>query len=302
MFGPLEEYGNKSTSSASKTSESLPVSILIIVKNEIDNLRVLLPMLVNQDYEEDFDIHIVDDHSTDNTSEWMNTLQHELPDKIKYHALPISVTGGKKAGISYALNLPTHTCLLMTDADCRPVTNKWITTMIKAMSLKDDIVLGYSPYMIQPGMLNGLITLETTYTAMLYLGMALKGKPYMGVGRNLLYRKSALIQSKRLSTFRHVLSGDDDLTIDELSHDHKIGIQLEPRSFVESIPKTTWNAWINQKTRHVSTARYYQPIHQCILLLYYSSLMITWIIPILMIWYTPVILMIMVIYKCLFFY
>ncbi|MEP7322952.1 MAG: glycosyltransferase [Saprospiraceae bacterium] len=301
VFRPLEEYRNKSTISASISSESQSVSIIIIVKNEIDNLRVLLPLLINQDYDGDFDIYIIDDHSTDETSEWINTLQYIPQDKIKYHVLPESLEG-KKQALSYALNLPTHSFLLMTDADCRPVTNKWISSMTSAMSDADSIVLGYSPYLIQPGMLNGLIRLETTYTAMLYLGMALRGQPYMGVGRNLLYRKSALIQNKSLSTHRHVLSGDDDLTIDELSQYHKMSLQLDPGSFVESIPKKTWIDWINQKTRHVSTARYYQPSHQRILLLYYSSLLLSWIIPILMIWYSPLILLIMVVYKYLFFY
>jgi glycosyltransferase involved in cell wall biosynthesis len=301
VFWPLAEYRNKNTVSSSKYDESPPVSVLIIVKNEIDNLRMLLPLLLNQDYEGSFDIHIIDDHSSDKTDEWINATFHELRYKIKYHSLSISLPGGKKQGLSYALKLPTHSFLLMTDADCRPVSKKWISSMVEAMHVKDSIVLGYSPYRIQPGILNGLIQLETTYTAMMYLGRALKGHPYMGVGRNILYRKSALIQNKSLSEYNHLLSGDDDLTINELGRYHKVAIQFEHDALMESIPKTTWSAWINQKSRHVSTARYYQPGHQYTLLLFYSSLIIIWMFPIFIIWYVPWIGLVVVVFKYIFF-
>ena len=52
-----------------------------------------------------------------------------------------------------------------------------------------EVVLGYGAYKKYPGFLNKLIRFETFHTALQYFSYALAGKPYMGVGRNLSYRK-----------------------------------------------------------------------------------------------------------------
>ena len=46
------------------------------------------------------------------------------------------------------------------------------------------------------GMLNKLIRFETFHTALQYLSYALAGIPYMGVGRNLSYKKDYFFATK----------------------------------------------------------------------------------------------------------
>ncbi|MBK6390631.1 MAG: glycosyltransferase [Saprospiraceae bacterium] len=301
MFSPLGGYGLKNRGSKSKATDFMPVSLFIIVKNEKENLDVLMPLLLNQVYEGSFDIHLVDDQSTDGTQEAIQTWQSLYPKKIFLHTLQHDQAGGKKKAFLFGLEQSTQDLLLMTDADCRPASVHWIQKMVLALGTEDGFVLGYSPYMPLKNHIQGLIQLETSYTALLYLGLAVRNIGYMGVGRNLLYRKKVLVTSQTLTAYQHVLSGDDDLTINELSTNNNIGIQLDPDSFVYSIPKPNWGQWLQQKSRHVSTARYYRPLHQLLLVCFYSTFILSWALPILMYWFWPPILLVFLFSKLVYY-
>src|SRR5690606_6247461 len=96
----------------------------------------------------------------------------------------------KKFALTLGIKAAKHDWVLFCDADCRPASNQWIHSMSTYFQETTKIVLGYSPYVAAPGWLNRFIRLETTITAMQYIGFASAGMPYMGVGRNLAYRKS----------------------------------------------------------------------------------------------------------------
>ena len=51
------------------------------------------------------------------------------------------------------------------------------------------MVLGYSGYERGKGWLHKRVSFDNLFTSMRYLGYALAGKPYMGIGRNMAYRK-----------------------------------------------------------------------------------------------------------------
>jgi glycosyltransferase involved in cell wall biosynthesis len=301
VFGSLVRSKRKNTISSVMNPGQPAVTILLIVKNELENLQALIPLLIQQDYLGEFDIHIIDDHSTDDTISSINEWKNDKGIRLYIHALP-KPGEGKKDALKYALSLDTFELLLTTDADCRPRTTKWLSSMVDHMGDDKAIVLGYSPYYHQSGGLNHLIQVETTNTALLYLSMAQLGMAYMGVGRNTLYRKSVLTQSLNLSKYSKVLSGDDDLTVNELSKTHRTDLQISPEAIVDSIPKTSWTSWIRQKSRHVSTARYYRPVHQFVLLIYYSSLVLSWVLPLGLMFFSPWILIIFLTYKGLYFF
>ena len=59
-----------------------------------------------------------------------------------------------------------------------------------------EIVLGYGAYHKAPTLLNKIIRFETFHTALQYFSYALAGMPYMGVGRNLSYKKEVFFRTK----------------------------------------------------------------------------------------------------------
>jgi hypothetical protein len=121
------------------------------------------------------------------------------------------------------------------------------------------IVLGYGGYERRKGLLNTLIRYETTFTAIQYLSYAIKGNPYMGVGRNLAYEKALFFDNKGFAGHYHLLSGDDDLFVNQNATGLNCAVEFSPESHTLSLPETTFRAWIKQKKRHLSSGSHYKP-------------------------------------------
>src|SRR5690606_18731091 len=137
--------------------------------------------------------------------------------------------------------------LIFTDADCEPKSPNWIQEMMNAYRPNTELVLGYSPYFKKSGLLNFIIRYETFYTALQYFSFALSGKAYMGVGRNLSYKKETFFRVKGFASHNHIVAGDDDLFVNEVANKFNTEITIHPHSFMYSIPKNTWGDWFRQK-------------------------------------------------------
>ena len=176
--------------------------------------------------------------------------------------------------------------LLLTDADCVPNTDQWIKEMVKTYDKDTEIVVAYGPYFERKGLLNKLIRFDTLYIAMQYMSLALAKKPYMGVGRNLSYRKSTFMKNKGFTSHYNIPSGDDDLFISQVANKKNTKVYIDAVNRVESEPKRTWKTWVRQKKRHYSTGVKYKPQTNRILglllgsrLAYYPTLVALFFMP-----------------------
>ena len=104
--------------------------------------------------------------------------------------------------------------------------------------------------------------------AMQYLSYALSGIPYMGVGRNLAYHSYLYFDAKGFVNHLNVVSGDDDLFVNEVANAKNTGIEISPESHVLSVAKHSYAKWEYQKRRHLTTAPKYKLYHQVLLVLF----------------------------------
>jgi len=120
------------------------------------------------------------------------------------------------------------------------------------------VVAGVGKYKQYKGLLNLLIRLDAGMVFMQYAGFARSGKPYMGVGRNLSYKKELFFKNRGFASHLHLQSGDDDLFINEVANHDNFRIESNPASFTLSEPKKSWTEWMYQKKRHLSTGWHYR--------------------------------------------
>lgn len=236
-----------------------PVSVLVCAHNELENLRRLLPLLLQQDYPAGYEIVLIDDRSTDGTAAFVQQFTQVYPQVrlISVSATPAGFSP-KKYALTLGIKAAHHEHLLFTDADCWPATAQWISHMQQGFAQPADLVLGYSPYAPAPGFLNKLIRFETLLTGVQYLSFAWRGHPYMGVGRNLAYTKSCFQATKGFASHLRRLGGDDDLLVqDAVAQGQRIAVQAHPATQTISWPAQTWAAWWRQKRRHLSAGPRY---------------------------------------------
>ncbi len=240
---------------ASKTTQDTPISIIVCAHNELSNLDRLIPNLFNQSYP-DFEVIIVLDQSTDGSREYLDTLHNPMLRIIESSNVP-SHLNSKKYGLIQAIAQAKNEWLLFTDADCFPASPHWITQFSYHMDDQTDLILGISPYENANHFISKITNYETFQTAVSYASAAIRGNAYMGVGRNIAYRKSKFEAVGGFLPYEQITGGDDDLLVQKLSTPSNTKLTTHPKSLTYSKPERTWREYFNQKTRHLSVGKLY---------------------------------------------
>lgn len=247
-----------------------PISVVICAKNEADNLKKNLAVVLEQDYP-DYEVIVVNDGSWDSTQDVLEAIQKD------YSKLRISATnsldndlmmGGKKFAQTIGIKAAKNEWVVFTDADCKPASNQWLKHMNSGMHEDKEIVLAYGPYDKTSGFLNKLIRFDTFHVGLQYLSYALAGIPYMGVGRNMAYRKTLFFKHKGFAAHMHIPSGDDDLFVNAAATKNNCAIVCHQESWCYSSPEKNLSDWMRQKRRHFNTAGLYRSKHKVLLASY----------------------------------
>jgi glycosyltransferase involved in cell wall biosynthesis len=254
------------------TPKRIPISVIVCAKNEEENAAKFIPLLAEQNYP-DYEIVLIDDASSDATLAIFEEFEKQYANirlvKVQNNE---AFWGSKKFALTLGIKAAKNEYLLFTDADCYPATNEWIKEMGSQFTMSKTIVLGYGAYeKIPNSFLNKIIRFETMLTAVQYFSWAKMGHPYMGVGRNLAYKKEEFFNINGFISHMKIRSGDDDLFINQASSKKNTAICFNPESFTYSEPKKTFKEWFGQKRRHVSTAAHYKPFDKMQLAIFFCS-------------------------------
>ena len=253
----------------SDSYRSNAVSVIICARDEAANLAKNLPGVLVQKYDSTHEVILVNDNSYDDTKYLLESLHKEFR---QLHVVELyqeaKMIPGKKFPLSIGIKTAKHEILLLSDADCVPASEHWIDSIQNVYDDNTEIVLGYGAYIKKDGMLNKLIRWETFHSALQYMSYALAGYTYMGVGRNLSYKKAIFYRHKGFSSHNNIPGGDDDLFINMAATKDNVKICTDKNSFTLSEPPQSFEQWKKQKNRHYTTSKYYKPLHKFLLGLY----------------------------------
>ncbi len=252
--------------------KNIPISVIVCAKNEAENIKKHFPLLAAQNYP-DYEIVLIDDASSDETLELFETYEKQYTNvKLVKVQNNEAFWGNKKFALTLGIKATKNEYLVFTDADCYPASNDWLLQISSQFSEEKTIILGYGAYeKIKNSFLNKIIRFETMLTATQYFSWAKIGKPYMGVGRNLAYKKEEFFNVRGFMDHMKIRSGDDDLFINQAATQKNTEILFTPDSFTFSEPKITFKSWFYQKRRHATTAKYYKRFDKLQLGLFFVS-------------------------------
>lgn len=252
-----------------------PLTVVICAKNEAANLQRNLKIVLIQQYPQ-FEVIVVNDGSTDET---LDVLVDYYKRNKNFRIVNIQPqdSRGKKAALQKGIEAATFDTIVVTDADCRPSTTLWLAKLAGSYMGRTAVVLGHSPFEKKSGWLNKLIRYENVQTAMQYFGFALAGLPYMGVGRNLSYKKNAAIEAGATVKGRKIIGGDDDLLVNAIANGNNTEVCIDKDAFMITAPKATFKDWLQQKKRHLRAGFYYKWYHSVLLFVYALSNLVFWL-------------------------
>lgn len=242
-----------------------PLSVIICARNEADNLRKVLPTILEQDYPE-FEVIVINDASTDETADVLGAFEEKYPNL--YHSFtPESARyiSHKKLALTLGIKASKHDWLVFTETNCIPASNQWLRLMARNFTSQTQIVLGYSGYDRTKGWFHKRVAFDALFQSLRYLGFALAGKPYMGIGRNLAYRKELFFKQKGYSSYLNLQRGEDDLFINQVATAENTRVETDYNATVRIQPIERIKDWKEEKVSLMATARYYRGIQRYLL-------------------------------------
>ena len=242
-----------------------PLSVILCARNEAENLRKILPAILEQDYPQ-FEVIVINDASTDDTEDILGVMEEKYPHL--YHSFtPESARyiSHKKLALTLGIKASKHDWLVFTETNCMPASNQWLKLMARNFTPQPQIVLGYSGYDRTKGWLHKRTAFDTLFQSLRYLGFALAGKPYIGIGRNLAYRKELFFQQKGFSKYLNLQRGEDDLFINELATSANTRVETDFNATTRIQPVYRYKDWKEEKVSYMATARFYHGIQRYLL-------------------------------------
>ena len=254
--------GTGTKKNAAPASPALPpVSVVMTVQNDADNLKANLLYLLEQDYP-DFEVVVVDYLSTDDTVFTLKILSENYK-HLKVVTFRENASGyqGRKYPLSIGIKSAANDILLFTEPDCMPADTTnfgWIREMVKGYVHKNiDIVLGYCAIQSKASLFNWLQQYDNLDYSSEYLAAALLRHPFSGNGRNLSYRRSLFLKNGGFIYHYHIPDGADDMFVNQNSRRRNTSVVLTPESFTSVPPCATLAQWHDYRKRRVSTHAFY---------------------------------------------
>lgn len=172
------------------TTPCRPVSVIVVADNNAEDLGANLDSLLSQDYEPGYEVIVVVDKDEDGTGDFLkaygkrpNLYTTFVPDSSRYMSR-------RKLAITLGVKAAKNELILLTDATCRPVSDKWISVMASRLDEGTDIVMGYSNYIHEAGLFKVFYRFHCEYSN---FREACNGAAYGMAGNNIMFRKDVFM-------------------------------------------------------------------------------------------------------------
>ncbi len=235
-----------------------PLSVILITKDSGGMLQRNLPEILRQDYPQ-FEVVVVDERSKGEDEDTVKLLQAEYPYLYRTF-IPESARyiSRRRLGLIVGLKAAKYDWVVLTEPSCKPVSKEWLKHLMVNATPQTDIILGYSNYERKRGYWNMRIVMEGVFHALRYLGSALRGKPYMGVGANMAFRKDTYFSRRDLSAHIHLKRGEDDLFVNTYATARNTQVAVSKESRVEMEQPQFHRLWYMDKVNTLVTEKYYK--------------------------------------------
>jgi len=237
-----------------------PVTVIITTRDQEAILAQQLPLILEQEYPE-FQVVVVNDASFDDTEELLKKLALQYPHL--YHTFVpegVQSVSTKKMALTVGIKAAKYDYLLFTEANCLPSGPHWIASMMQQFTPGTSVVLSYSRYATIKGVFKKLIAFDNLFQGLRYLGLAASKRPYMGIGRNLAYRKELFFNQRGFASHLNLYSGEDDLFISDVAKGSNTRVEVSPAAVMNIVTDDVKSHWKENRINQIYTSTYYKPM------------------------------------------
>lgn len=242
------------------SDELLPaISVIVTSKNSAEELAQNLPFIIEQDYH-DFEVIVVNRGSTDDTDIVLKAAEQKYA-RLYHTYVPAEADGinEKKLALTLGIKAAKNDYLLFTEAYCKPCSKYWIREYAREFTQGKEVILGFSRLEIpRKTRLRGFMLYDNLIHHLKFLSMAILHHPFMGIGRNLAYKKELFFRHKGYSPILNQEGGEDDLYINRIAPKRKTGVVLSKESMTETDSVKDFSTWRTLKSGYLYSKQHYK--------------------------------------------
>jgi glycosyltransferase involved in cell wall biosynthesis len=244
----------------------IPVSVVIVVRDDAAQVLQTLPYLLEQQYSF-FEIVIVNDRSRDEYSlQAIKEYKERYPNiKIVDLSTAVSTSRGKKMAISMGIKCATYDHILLTSPNSIPASKQWLSMMAQNFQFQKKIVLGYSTFTKKRTPYSHFLHFDNLIGAMQYFSHALFRSTYRGDLNNLAFVRPLFYQQKGFISYNHLLYGEEDIFVYRAANKNNTAIEFAPEATTvrQHIPE--YRYWRLHKISLCFTRKYNSFKNRCLL-------------------------------------
>jgi poly-beta-1,6-N-acetyl-D-glucosamine synthase len=238
---------------------TVKISVVVAARNEEENIGALLGSIQSQTYSpENFEVIVVDDHSTDNTATIVKLYPFAKLVQLQFD----NINSYKKKAIETGVAAATGDLIVTTDADCE-VPKDWLKTIAafkeksKALFIAAPVSMSCNSSLLQIFQALDFLVLQGITAASVQ-----KKIHNMCNGANLAYERKIFQEVNGFAGIDHIASGDDMLLMQKIAERHpgRIVYLLSKDAIVITHAEKTWKNFFYQRIRWASKATTYNDI------------------------------------------
>ena len=207
VFMLIAVCGKRKSSVKDNTAEG--VSVIVVARNDIENLCNVIPALIAQDYPR-YEVIVVDDRSSDGTAHFLSTVQKNYSSLIKTVYVREDTPypwPGKKFSISMGVKAASYERIVILDVADRPCSNSYLTSFMREVGDKRYVIGQCKTRMIKG--LGAWWDMLVGYSGRVWaISCAVIGRPFAAQSSNFSFLKSDFLSGGAYMNNMRVPSGE----------------------------------------------------------------------------------------------
>lgn len=239
-----------------------PVSVVLYAHNQSDALLRNLPEFFNQQYP-NFEVIVVDDASTDETPEVLKMMEQRYDHLIHTHQdEEMRTISRRKLALTLGVKAAHGDIILMTQAQCAPSSDKWISSMVRNFTEGIDFVLGPVAYENRSGFMSRFYSYDLLQRLITLFGLTLAVRPYAGWGTNLAFRKEMFFanHNEGFASHLNIYPGEDDLFVANVCSRHNVMAECSSSAMMIDQQSPLSYGWRRDRRNRAFTSQRYHKL------------------------------------------
>ncbi|MBP7838987.1 MAG: glycosyltransferase [Bacteroidales bacterium] len=253
------------------------VSVVLVTSNQYNDLRKLLPEILNQSYS-NYEVVVVDDSSEDGSDVLLERFSEQYSHlKVVNMHQHLNWFKGNEFPISIGIKSAVNDWILLTETTCIPRSSHWISEMMKKANFPTQIVLARSSFATS-SKINIWYRFARFYNSLINLSFAISKISFKGSTQNLLFSRKLFFDQKGFVSHYTIKGGVGELFVSEAATLSNVSVQISPKSVVDYVKSTSFRKWIIKEHTNLDIERRINLKQRIPFLLYFNSLFIFYLV------------------------